>query len=260
MMPKRMTDTEKWQDDWFVGLSPDHKLFWLYLCDRCDHAGIWKVSTTIPERMIGIKLNLAAALDAFGDRVEILKEGYWRLTRFLAFQYKIPMNPSNKTHESALKLLASFNIDTSPFQAPSKPLPSPFEGAKDKDKDITIKELDSLSIKIKDNSISNDSKKDKVEFTMFWDIYPKRVAKQDAIRAWSKLTPQEQETALKVIPRHKDTPDWKKEDGKFIPYPATWLNGRRWEDQIDQIKKPVDAQTNAVLKDFMRREGLGKQR
>jgi hypothetical protein len=28
------------------------------------------------------------------------------------------------------------------------------------------------------------------------------------------------------------TPDWKKENGKYIPMPYTWLNGKRWEDEV----------------------------
>ena len=38
---------------------------------------------------------------------------------------------------------------------------------------------------------------------------------------------------IKQIERLKDTEQWQKDDGKFIPYPATWLNGRRWEDEFE---------------------------
>jgi len=41
-MPKRLTATEKWNDPWFCGLNIEDKLFWIYLCDNCDHAGIYK--------------------------------------------------------------------------------------------------------------------------------------------------------------------------------------------------------------------------
>lgn len=43
-MAKRMTVTEKWDDPWFVALSPQAKLIFEYLRDKCDHIGIWKVN------------------------------------------------------------------------------------------------------------------------------------------------------------------------------------------------------------------------
>ena len=51
---------------------------------------------------------------------------------------------------------------------------------------------------------------------------------------------------LKAIEAQKRTPDWFKQEGQFIPYPATWLNGKRWEDCISEVpnfdsKKSDDA-------------------
>jgi len=40
MMAKRFTDTEKWNEDWFLEIINPHKLFWIYICDNCNHAGI----------------------------------------------------------------------------------------------------------------------------------------------------------------------------------------------------------------------------
>ena len=47
---------------------------------------------------------------------------------------------------------------------------------------------------------------------------------------------------IDAIEKQKQTPDWNKENGKYIPYPATWLNGRRWEDEIEikSIRNPRD--------------------
>lgn len=71
-------------------------------------------------------------------------------------------------------------------------------------------------------------------FAQFWALYPVKKSKQDALRAWQKLKPTEGllTTILSALGDHKASSDWLKDGGKFIPHPASWLNGRRWEDEI----------------------------
>ncbi len=38
---------------------------------------------------------------------------------------------------------------------------------------------------------------------------------------------------LIAIEKAKQTKDWQKDGGQYIPYPATWLNARGWEDEIE---------------------------
>jgi len=70
-------------------------------------------------------------------------------------------------------------------------------------------------------------------FDQFWSAYPRKVAKDDAIKAFSKIKPDDQlmTTIMDALDRFVDSVDWQKEDGKFIPYPATWLRKKRWEDE-----------------------------
>lgn len=70
-------------------------------------------------------------------------------------------------------------------------------------------------------------------FGRFWNAYPKKMAKGGAQKAWKKLkvAPSFLDTILMAIEKQKQSTNWKKDEGKFIPYPATWLNGRRWEDE-----------------------------
>ncbi len=75
-----------------------------------------------------------------------------------------------------------------------------------------------------------------VLFDRFWNAYPKKKGKESARRAWDKLRP---DVALcrvmaEALERQKRSREWRKEGGQFIPYPATWLNGRRWEDEEDK--------------------------
>ena len=70
-------------------------------------------------------------------------------------------------------------------------------------------------------------------FEEFWKAYPKKKAKHDAMKAFEKVTVP-LETLLQALEQQKKSTDWQKENGQFIPHPATWLNGKRWEDQLSQ--------------------------
>lgn len=70
-------------------------------------------------------------------------------------------------------------------------------------------------------------------FNDFWKAYPKKVSKAQALNAWNKLKPDNDlvREILSALERQKQSAQWQKDNGQFIPYPATWLNGRRWEDE-----------------------------
>lgn len=79
-------------------------------------------------------------------------------------------------------------------------------------------------------------KGDEGAFTKFWDAYPKKKSKGQAEKAFAKI-----KNVQAVLPRilssieqAKQTRDWEKSEGQFIPYPATWLNARGWEDFEEQ--------------------------
>ena len=64
-------------------------------------------------------------------------------------------------------------------------------------------------------------------FNEFWAMYPRKTAKAAAVKAWKKIKPQHIPKLMYALLEHKAT--WL--DPKFIPHPATWLNGSRWEDE-----------------------------
>ncbi len=67
-------------------------------------------------------------------------------------------------------------------------------------------------------------------FDLFWSEYPNKQAKLAAKRAWLKIKPDEREEVMSGIARWKRSESWLKDDGQFIPHPATFLNQRRFED------------------------------
>jgi len=82
-------------------------------------------------------------------------------------------------------------------------------------------------------------------FAQFWDAYPKKKAKEDAQRAWTKRNPNFELLAvmLLALERQKHSPDWQKESGRYIPLPASWLNHARWTDELE-INLPTGGITN----------------
>lgn len=70
-----------------------------------------------------------------------------------------------------------------------------------------------------------------VGFAEFWSAYPKKTAKGDAEKAWKKHKP-DLAACLAALAVAKQSSDWIKDGGQFIPHPATWINGKRWEDGV----------------------------
>jgi hypothetical protein len=79
-------------------------------------------------------------------------------------------------------------------------------------------------------------------FAVFYSLYPRKMARKDAEKAWKSMTTDEQEKAIEALPQHLKY--WKvKETAKdYIPYPASWLRAGRYDDELDiepiQNKKP----------------------
>lgn len=69
-------------------------------------------------------------------------------------------------------------------------------------------------------------------FNVFWNAYPKKVGKDAARKAFDKRKPGEDltEKMLRAVIDQKQSLAWVKDDGQFIPNPATWLNQGRWMD------------------------------
>lgn len=72
------------------------------------------------------------------------------------------------------------------------------------------------------------------EFEEFWKAYPKKVGKGAAERAWKKIKPGHQlcMQMVEAVKRQKQCGQWQRDGGQYIPNPATWLNQRRWEDDM----------------------------
>jgi len=79
-------------------------------------------------------------------------------------------------------------------------------------------------------------------FEAFYSMYPRKMARKDAEKAWRTLSPADQQNALEALPNHLAYWKLKETEKDFIPYPASWLRAYRFEDELDmevkKLKKP----------------------
>jgi hypothetical protein len=93
------------------------------------------------------------------------------------------------------------------------------------------------------------------DFESFWQAYPKKEGKKDAEAAWAKVqTPIA--TILAAVREKAKSDDWQKSRGQFVPLPATYLRGKRWEDEgvvlPDQAPRGPDPALQKIKDDAAR--------
>jgi hypothetical protein len=91
------------------------------------------------------------------------------------------------------------------------------------------------------NSVRSD-RSEPDRFDEFYNLYPRHEARKKALEAWRRLKPSP-EMCDRIIAdlKHRAQTTWQGKDQQFIPLPASYLNGRRWEDET------APATTNGVL-------------
>jgi hypothetical protein len=103
-MAKRFTDTEKWKKGNFADLSLKMKLAWVYICDNCDHAGLWEVNLKLMSFQVGEEITLNELLNVFKGKIELVDDSKIFIQSFIGFQYG-KLNPDSKVHKSVIEKL-----------------------------------------------------------------------------------------------------------------------------------------------------------
>lgn len=74
-------------------------------------------------------------------------------------------------------------------------------------------------------------------FDVFWKKYPRKVAKPNALKAWNRLKPSDE--LLQKMLSAINTQGLNDKEIQFVPHPATWLNGHRWEDDVSSKQDQI---------------------
>lgn len=250
---KRFTATEKWDDPWFRALSPEMKCFWYYLCDKCDHAGVWQVDFGAASFFVGHSLIAETVFKAFRERVEVLPSGQddsatirWRVLKFVHFQYP-NLSEDCKPHAPVFAAIQKHGLSVDKvrfgarvFEPNGKAfdtLPKGFESLQEKEKE---KETDTEKETVKAMELVI------APAEQVYAFYPKKVGKKDAIKAIA--------IALKIVPLAtlltrteaycEAVERWPESERKWVPNPATWFNRGSYEDDPLTWVRTSDAGVN----------------
>lgn len=271
-MAKRFTDTNIWKNQkWFKRLTPIHKLFWKYLTDSCDHAGVWKIDYTAITDDLGIEdfsiMDFVTACNQDFEkltgkpiektRVQVVKESAIWLTGFMQFQYEnksLLINPKVAVVKSAIEILKGFGILQEGLDKGYIRLTEPLDKGlltlkdKDKDKDNCIKTVEE----------SKDSNGICQEMVFeFKQANPAYQHDDDDLRQVMEIA--QKIAALQKWPKHSVTAEkrpeivrtWKqivqaiRGDPYYSSKDIAFLN-KDWKSLILKISKPAAQQKNRI--------------
>jgi len=106
---KRFTATEKWDDPWFRKLKPVAKLFWEYVRDKCDNAGVIDLDEEAASFHIGMKVVWKELQPSFEGRIVRLPNKKLLIVGFLEFQYG-KLSQACKPHQRVIELLIKHGL------------------------------------------------------------------------------------------------------------------------------------------------------
>lgn len=133
-MPKRFTATEIWEEDWFLEMPKDYQLFWFYVKDKCDHAGIFKINIKSFNSLFGSNIESDTAFELFNKgkkRIRKVNGSSWLFEDFFTFQYGRKFNGNNRLHDSIAEIYDKHEVNLTSIRG----LKVVKDRVKDKDKD-----------------------------------------------------------------------------------------------------------------------------
>jgi len=246
-----MINTKIWEDAWFNDLDPIEKLFFVYLLTNpmTNILGAYELSKGTMGRATGLESRVVEEiLRRFEDAKKVYyRDGWVVLRNFIKHQnYKSPKIITGITVElkNVPKNIAElinmpdnlYGIYTISHSNSNSNLNSNSNTNSKCNESVTervTRVTPELTIKkITDNALG---------FHKFWSLYPNKVGKSSADKSWKKIHPSKELVSqiLTALENHLQCENWQKEDGRFIPYPATWLNGERWNDEIKKKKEII---------------------
>lgn len=224
-----MIDTRFWSDNFISELNPLDRYLFLYFLtnEHTNISGIYEVPLKRISDETGIeKEMLSKMMKRLKGRIEYI-DGWVAIKNFS--KYQSDNESVRKGIENAKALIPSHILQR---------VDSLLESEDTVGTESDISELESeLKLEPKLNTTKKVMKEGySTEFDTFWEKYPRKTGKGEAWRSWSKARLPTLADILESLEKQKLSAQWKKDNGQFIPHPATWLNQRRWEDEVQEEK------------------------
>lgn len=235
MFTKKITD-----DDHFLNLSSPAQALYLHLSMNADDDGFCNQITASMFKAHASVTDLEALLKnryiyQFDSGVIVIK--HWRMANALRKDRYTPTAFKNemamlKVGENGAYKLPDSN-DTVAERLPNgcrlvaERLPQVSIGK------VSIDKNNKNNISCNENSVITVLDQKEMWFESFWEIYPKHQDKKKAKQKFLKLCTNEKEYKAIMDGLRNVLPVWAKKDTKYIPMPTTWLNGERWNDEVD---------------------------
>jgi len=225
MFTKKITD-----DDHFMSLSSSAQALYLHLSMNADDDGFCnQVNTSMFKAHASVQ-DLQALLEnryiyQFDSGVIVIK--HWRMANALRKDRYTPTAFQKELAQLELKDNGSYTFGNQ-LATTWQPDGNQLATQDRLDKDSLVKDNNILPEK----SVKDDLLEER--FETFWGAYPKKTGRKVALKSFKKIKPDEELLAkmLSSIEKAKQSDQWKRDNGQYIPYPATWLNQERWEDEV----------------------------
>lgn len=256
-------DDDFWTDPKIKNLSPDDKLLfiWLFTNPYRSYCGLYY----LPKPMIGKQTGLSntsidrgintlidTGLICYDEVLEIvfiknmLKRQIGKSAALSDQQSKGIIKHLDTLHNCLLiqSFLEIYNHLNIPYSY--TPIDTPIDSLNDTKSQSQSQSHYKSQSKSKSTCASPAAceSKNSNGFDSFWNAYPKKKSKGTALKAWNKVRVNKDfpgiEHILAAINRQKTEIDWLKDNGQYIPYPATWLNSNGWDNEpvkLDNISQ-----------------------
>lgn len=126
-MAKRFIDTELFDDEWFMDLSKEAKIIWIYFITKCNHAGFVQINPKLIVLQTGIK-SYETVIQELGNRCVRVKEHLYFIPKFIIFQYPGFPNSKVKAQISVVSELERYGFFVDGKVTVPKDLPNSFVG------------------------------------------------------------------------------------------------------------------------------------
>lgn len=265
-IPINIWEDAKMADDF----TPEDRLFWLYLItnSKTTMCGCYEVNLSKMSTEIGYtKAAIENLIERFEKVHEIIK--YDKETREILllnwYKYNWSTSPNalkgikysiDEVKSDSLRNLLNEMLENYTVGKPlTRGIPTTVLYCTDT---VSVSDTVDSNIDTDVNSIDTDDNNqvqeqtDSIEdkFNEFWDKYPRKTNKQKAFKAFKALKPSNKllETIYTALELQKKSEQW--EEVRFIPHASTWLNGKRWLDEIPKSRPPERSKKTKIEADY----------